>query len=184
MTKLTDTFNLTNGTTIPKVGFGTWQIPTSQTKQAVLDALSVGYRHIDTALVYGNEKQVGEAVKESGMKRDDVFVTTKLPAETKSYQGTLNDFNTSLSNPDLEYVDLYLVHAPQPWSQTGGNYDLENRDVWKAMEEIYKSGRAKAIGVSNFDANDLSNILNHSVIKPMVDQIQYYVGYTEDAITK
>lgn len=184
MTKLTDTFNLTNRTTIPKVGFGTWQIPASQTKQAVLDALSVGYRHIDTALVYGNEKQVGEAVKESGMKRDDVFVTTKLPAETKSYQGTLNDFNTSLSNLDLEYVDLYLVHAPQPWSQTGGNYDLENRDVWKAMEEIYKSGRAKAIGVSNFDANDLSNILNHSEIKPMVDQIQYYVGYTEDAITK
>ncbi|HIW71274.1 MAG TPA: aldo/keto reductase [Candidatus Levilactobacillus faecigallinarum] len=183
MTALTDTYQLNNGVQIPKIGFGTWQTPARQAKQAVLDALAVGYRHIDTALVYGNEREVGEGVRASGLPREDVFVTSKLPAETKTYQGTLDDFQTTLDNLDLGYLDLYLIHAPQPWAENGADYDRENRDVWRAMEELYRSGKVKAIGVSNFDQHDLKNIADHAEVQPMVDQIQYYVGYTEPGIT-
>ncbi|WP_334351951.1 aldo/keto reductase [Companilactobacillus sp. HBUAS56257] len=183
MTKLTDTFEISNGVKIPKVAFGTWQIAAKDAKQAVHDAIEIGYRHIDTALAYANEKEVGEAIKESGVKREDIFVTSKLPAQTKSYDGALKDFDTTMNNLGLDYLDLYLIHAPWPWSEVGSNYDKENQDVWRAMEEIYKSGRVKAIGVSNFNVHDLENVLKTATIKPMVDQIQYYIGFTEPKIT-
>ncbi|WP_334333688.1 aldo/keto reductase [Companilactobacillus sp. HBUAS59544] len=183
MTKLTDTFEISNGVKIPKVAFGTWQIAAKDAKQAVRDAIEIGYRHIDTALAYANEKEVGEAIKESGVKREDIFVTSKLPAQTKSYDGALKDFDTTMNNLGLDYLDLYLIHAPWPWSEVGSNYDKENQDVWRAMEEIYKSGRVKAIGVSNFNVHDLENVLKTVTIKPMVDQIQYYIGFTEPKIT-
>lgn len=183
MTQLTDRYELSNGTSIPKVGFGTYEIPAAQTKQAVLDAIEIGYRQIDTAKNYDNEKEVGQAVRASGLDRSELFVTTKLPATTKTYQGALDDFEDSMNSLDLDYVDLYLVHAPQPWDQMGSDYDEGNREVWRAMTEIYKSGRAKAIGVSNFDIADLKNIFTVSDIKPMVNQIQYYVGYRQDEIT-
>lgn len=184
MTKLTDTFDIYNGVKIPKVAFGTWQIPASQAKQAVSDAIKVGYRHIDTALAYQNEKEVGQAVRESGVKREDIFVTSKLPGGTKTYDGALADFETTMKNLDLDYLDLYLVHAPWPWDEIGANYDKENTEVWRAMEEIYNSGRVKAIGVSNFNVHDLENVLKTATIKPMVDQIQYYIGFTEPKITE
>ena len=183
MTKLTDTFDIYNGVKIPKVAFGTWQIPASDARQAVRDAIETGYRHIDTALVYQNEKEVGQGIKDSGVKREDLFVTSKLPAQTKNYDDALKDFETTMKNLDLDYLDLYLVHAPWPWSEIGANYDKENQDVWRAMEEIYNSGRVKAIGVSNFNVHDLENVLKTSTIKPMVDQIQYYIGFTEPKIT-
>lgn len=182
MTKLTDTFELTNGVQIPKIGFGTWQTPPASTADAVADALAAGYRHIDTALVYGNENGVGTGIRQSGIEREKIFVTSKLPAETKSYQGTIDDFNRTLANLDLDYLDLYLVHAPQPWSQAGANYDQENLEVWRAMTDIYNAGQVKAIGVSNFNVHDLKNILDQGGIKPAVDQIQYYIGYTENDI--
>lgn len=184
MTKLTDTFDIYNGVKIPKVAFGTWQIPASEARQAVEDAIKTGYRHIDTALAYQNEKEVGQAVRESGVKREDIFVTSKLPGGTKTYEGALADFETTMKNLDLDYLDLYLVHAPWPWDEIGSNYDKENTEVWRAMEEIYNSGRVKAIGVSNFNVHDLENVLKTATIKPMVDQIQYYIGFTESKITE
>jgi len=184
MTKLTETFDLYNGVKIPKVAFGTWQIPAEDARQAVHDAIDTGYRHIDTALVYRNEKEVGQGIKDSDVKREDLFVTSKLPAETKNYDDALKDFDTTMKNLDLDYLDLYLVHAPWPWGTIGADYDKENQDVWRAMEEIYKSGRVKAIGVSNFNVHDLENVLKTATVKPMVDQIQYYIGFTEPKITE
>ena len=184
MTKLTDTFDIYNGVKIPKVAFGTWQIPASEARQAVEDAIKTGDRHIDTALAYQNEKEVGQAVRESGVKREDIFVTSKLPGGTKTYEGALADFETTMKNLNLDYLDLYLVHAPWPWDEIGSNYDKENTEVWRAMEEIYNSGRVKAVGVSNFNVHDLENVLKTATIKPMVDQIQYYIGFTEPKITE
>lgn len=184
MTKLTATFTLKNGIKIPKIGFGTWQMSPLQAEQAVAAALKIGYRHIDTALVYNNEAAIGKAIKDSKIDRTEIFVTSKLPAETKSYQKTWNDFETTLENLQLDYLDLYLIHAPQPWSQAGQDYDEANQEVWRAMEEIYASGQVKAIGVSNFNVHDLQNILENAIVEPMVDQIQYYVGYTEPEITQ
>lgn len=135
-------------------------------------------------MAYANEKEVGQAVRDSGIDRSEIFVTSKLPGETKTYDGALRDFNTTMNNLDIDYLDLYLVHAPWPWGQMGSNYDKENLDVWRAMEEIYQTGRVKAIGVSNFNVHDLQNVMNVAKVKPMVDQIQYYVGYTEPKITK
>jgi len=184
MTTLTDTYTLANGHQIPKVGFGTWQIPAADAKQAVQDAIALGYRHIDTALAYHNEAEVGAGIRESGVAREEIFVTSKLPAESKTYKRALQDFNTTMDNIGLDYIDLYLIHAPRPWGEPGSNYDDENQAVWEAMEEIYASGRAKAIGVSNFNVHDLKSIMRQAEVKPMVDQIQYYVGYTEPEITK
>ncbi|WP_407889070.1 aldo/keto reductase [Levilactobacillus sp. N40-8-2] len=185
MSVLTDTFSLANGTQIPQVGFGTWQIPGGDTAyNAVANALKAGYRHIDTAKAYANESSVGKAIRDSGIPREEIFVTTKLPAKVKTYQGALDAFDTTMTNLDIGYVDLYLIHAPWPWDEIGKDCDAGNRDVWRAMEKIYTSGKAKAIGVSNFNSHDLQNILTHAEVAPMVDQIQYYVGYTEPKITK
>lgn len=185
MSILTETFTLENGVKIPKVGFGTWQIPEGAVAyQAVANALKLGYRHLDTALAYGNEASVGQAVRDSGLPRTDIFVTSKLPAQFKTYQETLQAFDQTLANLDIDYLDLYLVHAPWPWDEIGTNHDKGNREVWRAMEEIYASGRVKAIGVSNFNVADLENVFSDAKIKPMVDQIQYYVGFTEPKITK
>jgi len=185
MAVLTDQFSLANGTNIPQVGFGTWQIPGGQTAyDAVANALKSGYRHIDTAKAYANESSVGKAIRDSGIDRSDIFVTTKLPAETKTYQGALDDFDTTMKNLDIGYVDLYLIHAPWPWNEIGKDCDEANRDVWRAMEKIYASGKAKAIGVSNFNVRDLQNVMAKAEVAPMVDQIQYYVGFTEPKIVK
>lgn len=183
MATVTDTYKLSNGIEIPKVGFGTWQIPAGDVAyNSVANALKVGYRHIDTAKAYANEASVGQAIRDSGIDRKDIFVTSKLPGETKTYDGTLADFDATFKALDIDYLDLYLVHAPWPWSQIGTNHDKENVDVWRAMQEIYKSGRVKAIGVSNFNVHDLQNVMQDAEIAPMVDQIQYYVGFTEPKI--
>lgn len=186
MSILTDTYKLNNGIEIPKVGFGTWQIPGGKdTYDAVSMALQAGYRHIDTAKAYRNEKSVGEAILDSDVDRENVFVTSKLPAATKSYDGAIADFRSTMKALNLSYLDLYLIHAPWPWGERGStNYDAANVEVWKAMQDIYASGQVKAIGVSNFNAHDLQNILDHADVKPMVDQIRYYVGYTEPETTK
>lgn len=182
---LTDTYQLTNGVKIPKVGFGMWQVPTGATAyQAAAAALKAGYRHIDTAKAYQNEADVGRAIRDSGIPRQDIFVTSKLPGQTKSYDGTMADFKSTMQQLDIDYLDLYLVHAPWPWDEIGKNCDKENIEVWRAMEAIYATGKVKAIGVSNFNVHDLQNILPTAKVTPMVDQIQYYVGYTEPKITK
>ncbi|GEN95447.1 aldo/keto reductase [Pediococcus ethanolidurans] len=185
MSVLTETFELANGVKIPKVGFGTWQTPAGDVAyQAVRNALKVGYRHIDTAKAYGNEADVGRAVRDSGIARDQIFVTSKLPAQSKTYDEAMADFESTFKKLDIDYVDLYLVHAPWPWSQIGKDCDEGNVEVWRAMQDIYASGRVKAIGVSNFNVHDLENVMADAKIKPMVNQIQYYVGFTEPKITE
>ncbi|KRM30402.1 oxidoreductase [Agrilactobacillus composti DSM 18527 = JCM 14202] len=180
---LTDTYTLTNGVKIPKVGFGTWQIPDGQVAyNAVSNALKLGYRHIDTARAYGNEASVGRAIRESDVDRSEVFVTSKLPGAIKTFDGALDEFNKTMAALDMDYLDLYLIHAPWPWDAIGSEHDKGNQEVWRAFEKIYQSGRVKAIGVSNFNVHDLDNLAKISKIAPMVDQIQYYVGFTEPKI--
>ena len=181
MTILNETFTLNTGATIPKIGFGTWQIPDGDDAyNSTAAALKNGYRHIDTALVYGNESSVGKAILDSGIAREDIFLTTKLPAEVKSYEGALEAFETTMDNLGHEYVDLYLIHAPWPWAERGADYRKENGEVWKAMEEIHASGRAKAIGVSNFVVSDLEALFETATVIPAVNQIRYFIGFTED----
>ena len=142
MTALTDTFTLSNGVEIPKIGFGTWQIPDgARGLRLGADALRVGYRHIDTARAYGNEASVGRAIRDSGIPRDDIFVTTKLPAEVKDHdEASARASRPTMAALDLDYVDLYLIHAPWPWTDMGSDHREGNIAVWKAMEEIYEAG--------------------------------------------
>lgn len=184
MSILTDTYTLNTGAKIPKIGFGTWQTPDGDIAyHSVLSALSTGYRHIDTARVYGNEASVGRAIKDSGIARDEIFLTTKLPAEIKDAGSVEATFQTSLRRLGVDYVDLYLIHAPWPWGERGADYTNENIAVWREMEKLYHSGQAKAIGVSNFNVHDLTAILENSSVAPAANQIRWFIGYTEDEIT-
>ena len=184
MSVLTETYELNNGVSIPKVGFGTWQIPDGQVAyDAVSLALQTGYIHVDTAYVYGNEASVGRAVKDSGIARDELFITSKLPADVKDPDLVERYFEQTLSNLGMDYLDLYLIHAPWSWSAIGKRHDDENVAVWKVMEKLYHDGRIRAIGVSNFDVHDLTNLLGRTDIVPAVNQIQYYVGFTEPKIS-
>lgn len=184
MGMLTDTFTLNTGAKIPKIGFGTWQIPNGDTTyNSVASALKHGYRHIDTARVYGNEESVGKAIKDSGILREEIFLTTKLPAAIKDAGKVAETFQTSLDTLQVDYVDLYLIHAPWPWQERGADYTKENIEVWQEMEKIYKSGRAKAVGVSNFNVHDLTAILENGSVVPAANQIQWFIGSTQDDVT-
>ncbi len=183
---LTDTHELNNGIAIPKVGFELRQIPGGQD---TYDAVSMAIlKPVIATLILPKPigtKSVGEAILDSDVDRESVFVTSKLPAATKSYDGAIADFRSTMKALNLSYLDLYLIHAPWPWGERGStNYDEANVEVWKAMQDIYASGDVKAIGVSNFNVHDLQNILDHADVKPMVDQIRYFVGYTEPQTTQ
>lgn len=178
-------FKLNNGLLIPAVGFGTWQVKDGdEAYNSVKWALEAGYRHIDTAYVYENEESVGKAIKDSGIKREDIFVTTKLPSDVKDYKGALKSFEESLKALDLNYIDLYLIHAPWPWSNVGQNCDDGNIEAWQAMINLYKKGLIKAIGVSNFSIDNIKNITEATGFKPMVNQIRYFIGNTQKELTK
>ena len=187
MTILEETFTLHNGVKVPKLGLGTWQSAPEDAYNATLFALKNGYTHVDTAIVYGNETEVGRAVRDSGLKRENVFVTTKVPAERKTYQEAKESIEQALRELDLEYIDLMLIHAPRPWAIMHENpenlkYFEENREVWRALEEAYEAGSIKAIGVSNFDVKDLENIMEACKVKPMVNQIIYHIGKTNPEV--
>lgn len=168
---------LSNGVKLPKIGFGTWQIkPGEEAYESVTLALKHGYKHIDTAAAYQNEKSVGEAIRDSGIKREDIFITTKLPAEIKDYDTAKKTFLQSLENLGLDYIDLYLIHAPWPWNEIGKDCREGNVAVYKAMEEFYREGKVKAIGVSNFSPEDIDHILEHCEITPHANQIGYFIG--------
>lgn len=174
---LNDKFTLKNGIKVPKLGLGTWQIPDGEeTYNSTKWALEAGYRHIDTAMAYGNEASVGRAIKDSGISREDIFVTTKLPAQMKGYDIAHECFQKSLSALDLGYIDLYLIHAPWPWSNVGQDCTEGNIDSWRAFEEIYDSGKVKAIGISNFEPKHISPLLAMSKHAPMVNQIRFHIG--------
>lgn len=181
MEQLTSTFKLSNGVEIPWVGFGTWQTPDGDTAvNAVKQALVSGYRHIDTAAAYKNEGSVGQAIKESGVAREDIFITSKLWNEDRGYENTKKAFENTLKELGTDYLDLYLIHWPANEKQFDDWKEI-NLDTWKAMTELYKEGKIKAIGVSNFMTNHLEALLNAEV-KPMVNQIEYHPGYTQDAV--
>ena len=178
---LKETYSLANGVKIPKIGLGTWQIPDGEAAYgSVMAALRNGYRHIDTAAAYGNEKSIGKAIRDSGIPREEIFVTTKLPAECKGYDIAKECFEKSLSDLGLDYIDLYLIHAPWPWDKWGMDCTEGNVASYKAMEEIYKDGKAKAIGVSNFEPKHLQPILDHCSIVPMCNQINFPIGLRQE----
>ena len=175
-------FVLSNGIKIPKLGFGTWQIPNENACECCLYALRSGYRHIDTAKAYGNEEGVGEAIKASKLNREDIFITSKIPAEVKTYEGAKRCIKESLDLLGVDYIDLMLIHAPRPWDEMRWDFEYryykENIEVYRALEEVYEQGKIKSLGVSNFSIDDLKNIFDNSKIKPMVNQICVFIGET------
>jgi diketogulonate reductase-like aldo/keto reductase len=175
-----ETYTLSNGVNIPKLGLGTWMIDDTDAREAVRQAVSIGYRHIDTAQAYQNEVGVGKGIQSSGVPRGDIFVTSKVAAEAKSYATAAKSITTSLEKTGLDYIDMMIIHSPQPWAEWRGEkpYYDENKDVWRALEDAYKAGHLKAIGVSNFLVDDLENVLAGCAIKPMVNQILTHVGNT------
>lgn len=153
---------LNNGVMMPAVGFGVHQIPVEDTERCVSDALEAGYRMIDTASSYFNERQVGDALRHSGLRREDVFVTTKLWVQDYEYDDALRAFDLSMKNLGLDYLDLYLLHKPY------GNYYA----AWRAVERLYKEGRIRAVGVTSFSSERLQDLFLHNEVKPMVNQIE------------
>jgi diketogulonate reductase-like aldo/keto reductase len=181
--KSNDFFTLANGVSIPAIGFGTWQIPSGDIAyNSVKEALKAGYRHIDTAQAYGNEASVGQAIVDSGIDRSEIFVTSKLPAEIKSYRTAQIASAMTMKKIGLDYIDLYLIHAPWPWDKIGADYTKENIEVWRAMEEFYESGKTRSIGISNFSVKDIDAILENSRIRPMVNQIKLHIGHPQEEI--
>lgn len=171
LTKLTDTYTLANGVEIPIVGFGTWQTPSGDVaEQSVRAAIDAGYRHIDTAAIYGNEESVGAGIKNSGINRHDLFLTTKLWNDRRDYQSALGGIDESLQKLGTDYVDLYLIHWGNP-KASRDHWQEANAETWRAMEDILKSGKARAIGVSNFRVKHLEELFKTATTKPMVNQL-------------
>ena len=170
------TIRLNNGVEIPQLGFGVYQVPPEDTAEAVSTALEIGYRHIDTAEMYCNEKGVGEAVARSGIDRGEVFVTSKLNNGYHRRDDALRAFDQSLADLGFEYLDLFLVHWPLP------GIDVDYVETWKAMEEIYASGRARSIGVSNFQAHHLRRLFGETEVRPAVNQIEVHPYLAQDEL--
>lgn len=171
ISSLTDTFTLANGIKIPVIGFGTWQTPDGDVAyQSVLDALKAGYRHIDTAAAYGNEASVGRAIKDSGIPREELFVTSKLWNDSHSYEAAKIALDKSLDLLGLDYLDLYLIHWPNPLINRR-DWDKANAEAWRYMEDAYTEGKIRAIGVSNFQIEHLEALLKTATIRPMVNQL-------------
>ncbi|SFJ22897.1 aldo/keto reductase [Celeribacter neptunius] len=181
---LQDSYTLSNGVEIPKLGLGTWMIDDDKVADAVKAAVKLGYRHIDTAQAYGNERGVGEGIRDCGIARDELFVTTKLDAGIKSYDEAKAAIDGSLALMGLDYVDLMIIHSPQPWQDFAGEdrFFEGNRAAWKALEEAYEAGKLRAIGVSNFQKEDLDNLIDNGTVKPMINQILAHISNTPFAL--
>lgn len=176
------TYSLADGVEIPKLGLGTWLIDNDDAAAAVQEAINIGYRNIDTAQAYGNEQGVGEGIRNSiaqGVPREKLFVSTKIDASVKDYEGALEAIDQSLNRLGLDYIDLLLIHSPQPWdSFREDGYAEGNVEVWRAMEEANLGGDVQSIGVSNFLPEDLENIMEYSTVEPQVNQFLVHVGNT------
>ena len=181
---LQETYHLENGVQIPKLGLGTWFIDDDKAAKAVRDAVKVGYHLIDTAQAYGNERGVGEGVRTCGLPREELFVTSKVAAEAKTYEEAARSIDETLTKMGLDYLDLMIIHSPQPWAEfrVENRYFAENKEVWRALEDAYKAGKLRAIGVSNFLQDDLENLLDDCRIKPMVNQILLHITNTDKAL--
>ncbi|MGY1740583.1 MULTISPECIES: aldo/keto reductase [unclassified Blastococcus] len=170
------TIRLNNGVEIPQLGFGVYQIPPAETADAVTTALEIGYRHIDTAEMYGNEKGVGEAIRRSGLDRGEVFVTSKLNNGFHRRDDALRAFDRTLADLGTDHLDLFLIHWPLP------TIDVDYVETWKAMEEIYAGGRCRAIGVSNFNPHHLRRLFAETEVRPAVNQIEVHPYLVQDDV--
>ena len=176
-----NTLTLNNGVKIPQLGLGTWFIEDAKVADAVKEAVKLGYRHIDTAQAYGNERGVGEGVRNCGVKREELFVVSKVAAEHKTYEAAMTGINETLEKMGLDYLDMMIIHSPQPWvevNQSDERYVEGNREAWRALEDAYKAGKLKAIGVSNFKQEDIESLLETATVKPMVNQILLHISNT------
>lgn len=177
---LKKTYTLSNGLAIPALGLGTWLLDDAQAAAAVEAALGAGYRHIDTAQVYDNEAGIGRGIRAVDVAREEVFVTTKVAAEHKSYDSAAKSIDESLKKLGIDHIDLAIIHSPQPWAevnQSENRWFEGNRETWRALEDAYNAGKVRAIGVSNFEISDIENIMGSCRIKPMVNQILAHVGH-------
>ncbi|MDR3183771.1 MAG: aldo/keto reductase [Planctomycetaceae bacterium] len=183
MKSLSDVFTLANGVSIPCVGFGTWQVPDEASTVSVIKyAVNAGYRHIDTAAAYYNEKSVGKAVRECGVPRDQLFITSKLWNDDRNlgYDQILKAFALTLENLGTDYLDLYLIHWPANEKQFGDKWKAMNTEAWKALEKLYGDKKIRSIGVSNFLVKHLEALLPTATVKPMVDQIEFHPGFMQN----
>lgn len=179
-----ETYTLTDGTRIPKLGLGTWFIDDDKAAQAVREAVKLGYRLIDTAQAYGNERGVGEGVRTCGIPREQLFVASKVAAENKTYESAMASIDETLEKMGLDYLDQMIIHSPQPWAEfrVEKRYFEENKQVWRALEDAQAAGKVKVIGVSNFLQDDLENILADCRVKPMVNQILLHISNTNSEL--
>ena len=180
-------YTLPGGVRIPKLGLGTWFIPDGDAAEAVRQAVAIGYRLIDTAQAYGNEAGVGAGVKSCGVPRDEIFVTSKVAAEHKTYASAAKSIDESLAKMGLDYIDMMIIHSPQPWvevNQSDNRYIEGNREAWRALEDALKAGKVRAIGVSNFLKADLDSLLETAEVKPMVDQVLCHISNTPLSLMK
>lgn len=184
MNNINDCYKLSNGVEIPCVGFGTWQTPDGETAvKAVTAALEAGYTHIDTAEGYGNESSIGEAIQASGIERSKLFLTSKLKNDYRGYDMTMNAFEQTLKDLRTDYLDLFLIHWPNPLKYRD-EWQRHNAETWKAFEELYKAGKIRAIGVSNFRPHHLDELAKTAEIMPMVNQIRLCPGCTQDEVVE
>ena len=175
------TLALSNGIVVPQLALGTWFIDDDKTAEAVREALKIGYRHVDTAQAYANERGVGEGVRTAGIPREELFVTTKVAAEHKDYESAARSIDESLAAMGLDYLDMMIIHSPQPWvevNQSDDRYFEGNLEVWRALTDAYKAGKIRAIGVSNFQKEDIDNIWDNAEVKPMVNQVLCHISNT------
>lgn len=178
------TYTLKNGVAVPSIGFGTYKTTDNRDESVILDAVEAGYRHFDTAAFYKNEDKIGNALKQSGIDRKDLFLTSKLWKTDMGYESTLKAFSESTKRLQTDYLDLYLIHWPmvntaEDWKDD--NWRKRNQETWRAMEKLYADGLVRAIGVSNFLPHHLMNLFQTANEIPMVDQLEYHPGYTQQA---
>lgn len=181
------TIKLSNGVDVPILALGTWLIDDEFVEEAVRQAVKIGYRHIDTAQAYGNERGVGEGIRTCGLDRDKMFVTSKVAAEHKIYEQAAKGIESTLRLMDIDYLDMMIIHSPQPWmevNQSDNRYVEGNRQAWKALEDAYKAGKIRAIGVSNFLEEDIESLLETAEIKPMVNQVLCHISNTPFSLIK
>lgn len=175
------TLALSNGIVVPQLALGTWFIDDALAAEAVRQAVKIGYRHVDTAQAYANERGVGEGVRTAGIPREELFVTTKVAAEHKDYESAARSIDESLAAMGLDYLDMMIIHSPQPWVEVNQSDDRHyegNLEAWRALTDAYKAGKIRAIGVSNFQKEDIDNIWDNAEVKPMVNQVLCHISNT------
>ena len=183
----TKTLTLNNGVKIPQLGLGTWFIDDSNAAEAVKAAAKLGYRHFDTAQAYGNERGVGEGIRGCGVSREEIFAVSKVAAEHKTHDSAAKSIDETLLKTGLDYLDMMIIHSPQPWdkvNQSDDRYVEGNRAAWRALEDAYKAGKLRAIGVSNFKKEDIESLLETAEIKPMVNQILLHISNSPAELIK